>query len=129
MEIDGLEPEKAKRNQGDFVCPICEPRFTRKEGVNYHFPSCVEKYGNPEGKSWNEHPSCSGKDEANEAPASKKRRLEIVTSRLSVHAQPRALPRPIIAPTGTRKLRSISIGLNLSDHLTEQPIRPSDEDA
>ena len=103
--MDGLEPEKAKKSGGDFVCPICESRFTRKEGVNYHFPSCVEKYGNPEGKRWNEHPSCSGKDEANKAPASKKRRVEIVTSSSSVRPQPQALPRPTIVPTGTSKLR------------------------
>ena len=100
------EPEKAKRSQGDFVCPICESRFTRKEGVNYHFPSCVEKYGNPEGKNWSDHPSCSGKDEAKTAPVSKKQAIKLVTSGPSVRAHPQPLPRLILAPTGTRNLRS-----------------------
>ena len=106
-----MNPEKAKRNNGDFECPICESKFTRKEGVNYHFPSCVEKHGNPEGKRWNEHPSCSGKDEAKKAPASKKQTIEIVTSRPSAHARPQALPRPIIAPTGTRKPRTRQLAM------------------
>ena len=87
MELDGSEPEKAKRSGGDFVCPICESQFTRKEGVNYHFPSCVEKYGNPLGKSWNEHPSCSGKDEAKKAPASKEDKRTSTTSHRQLDVQ------------------------------------------
>ena len=53
------EPVKVNRNQGDVVCVICGSSFTRVEGVNYHFVSCVEKYGNPQGNKWNDHPSCS----------------------------------------------------------------------
>ena len=70
------KPEKAKRSGGDFFCPICDSSFTRSEGVNYHFPGCVEKYGNPQGYSWSDHPSCSSKKVAKEGPASKKRRTE-----------------------------------------------------
>ena len=54
-------PRKAARNNGDYVCIICQSRFTRFATVNFHFPGCVEKYGNPNGNHWNDHPSCAGK--------------------------------------------------------------------
>ena len=74
--------------------------------MNYHFPSCVEKYGNPKGKRWSDHPSCSGKKEANKASTSKKQTIEIATSPPSVRPGPQAVPRPINVSTGARKLRS-----------------------
>ena len=93
------KPEKAKRTLGDFFCPICESPFTRKEGVNYHFPSCVEKYGNPKGKRWNEHPSCSTKDEDSKGPASKKQKTEMVTSRHSARRAAHPSPLPSARPS------------------------------
>ncbi len=55
------EPKKAERDKGEFICPICGSNFTRAAGVNYHFASCVEKHGNPDRCSWDDHPSCQPK--------------------------------------------------------------------
>ncbi len=55
------EPKKAQRDKGEFICPICGSNFTRAAGVNYHFAGCVEKYGNPDRCSWDDHPSCKPK--------------------------------------------------------------------
>ena len=74
--------------------------------MNYHFPSCVEKYGNPKGKRWSDHPSCSGKKEANKVSTSKKQTIEITTSHPPARPQPQAQPRPTNVPTGTRKPRA-----------------------
>ncbi|KAF6227596.1 hypothetical protein HO173_012125 [Letharia columbiana] len=54
-------PEPAARSTGDYFCIICRSRFTRAEGVNYHFGSCVRRFGNPYGNRWNDHPSCAPK--------------------------------------------------------------------
>lgn len=54
-------PKTATRSKGDYLCIICGSRFTRAESVNYHFPACVEKYGNPQGNHWNDHPSCASR--------------------------------------------------------------------
>ena len=54
-------PKPAARSKGDFQCIICGSRFTRAEGVNYHFPGCVARYGNPEARRWDDHPSCASK--------------------------------------------------------------------
>ncbi len=54
-------PEKATRSKRDYLCIICGSRFTRAASVNYHFPRCVEKYGNPRGNRWNDHHSCGGR--------------------------------------------------------------------
>lgn len=51
-------PEKAARTKGDYFCIICGSSFTRAESINYHFPGCVERYGNPDGNHWNDHHSC-----------------------------------------------------------------------
>lgn len=53
------DPESAVRGQGEFICVICGSRFTRVSGVNFHFISCVEKFGNPRGNRWWDHPSCA----------------------------------------------------------------------
>lgn len=106
------EPEKAKRTKGDYFCPICESSFTRREGVNYHFPSCVEKHGNPEGRRWNDHPSCSTGQAADEAPVAKKLRLETPTSGSANPsdndrvAQSRALPLSGVVSRAPRVTRS-----------------------
>ena len=55
------EPKKVPRDKGDFCCIICGSNFTRVAGVNYHFPGCVERYGNPDSRRWNDHPSCTAK--------------------------------------------------------------------
>ena len=57
------EPKKAGRSGGDFFCIICGSSFTRVEGVNYHFPGCVRRFGNPDANSWYDHPSCSSASE------------------------------------------------------------------
>ena len=116
------EPKETKRDMGDYHCIICGSRFTRVEGVNYHFPKCVERYGNPQGNNWNDHPSCAGKksrkggrstdtDSDVQPPPSKRRCIVSLPSRLPTgdagrsnarapsppEAQPRAL-----APRATR---------------------------
>lgn len=45
-----------KGNQ-KFQCCLCERTFSRCHTVKAHFVVCVNRNGNPEGKSWNEHPS------------------------------------------------------------------------
>ena len=62
------KPEPAPRTSGKFVCIICRSKFTRAEGVNYHFPRCVEVHGNPLGNRWNDHPSCASR-KTRERPA------------------------------------------------------------
>ena len=52
------EPKKANRTEGKFHCIICGSRFTRVEGVNYHFPKCVRRHGNPNANNWYDHPTC-----------------------------------------------------------------------
>lgn len=52
------DPKVADRGKGEFICVICGSRFTRVSGVNYHFISCVEKFGNPRGNRWWDDPSC-----------------------------------------------------------------------
>ena len=64
-----MTPKKARRNKGEFFCIICDSSFTRRASVNYHFPSCVRKYGNPLGNSWNDHASCKDEEELEEAAA------------------------------------------------------------
>lgn len=54
-------PQSAKRIVGEFQCPICLSRFTRSEGVNFHFAACAEKHGNPHGHRWNDHLSCASR--------------------------------------------------------------------
>lgn len=56
------EPQPAARGKGGYYCLICRSRFTRAQGVNFHFARCVEKYGNPDGHRWNDDPSCKRKD-------------------------------------------------------------------
>ena len=55
-------PKEAARKEGNFRCPICCSRFTRREGVNYHFSSCARRHGNPNGYRWSSHPSCKNID-------------------------------------------------------------------
>lgn len=80
------EPKKASRKKGEFSCIICDSRFTRVEGVNYHFPGCVQRYGNPQGNCWNDHPSCAFKKTGEQdvaaaaiprSPSPEKKRLKI----------------------------------------------------
>ena len=52
---------KRVRFGGRFICIICGSNFTRAEGVNFHFERCVERFGNPAGNSWNDHPSCASR--------------------------------------------------------------------
>lgn len=52
------EPQEIPRNKGEFRCIICNSRFTRREGVNYHFSGCVREHGNPNGNRWFDHESC-----------------------------------------------------------------------
>lgn len=42
---------------GAFRCPRCHGRFTKPRSVKDHFIKCVNKYGNPAGLSWFDHPS------------------------------------------------------------------------
>lgn len=64
-----MTPKKAARGKGEFICIICDSRFSRRVGVNYHFPGCVRKYGNPLGNSWDDHGSCKDPKDLDEAPA------------------------------------------------------------
>lgn len=43
-----------------FECPRCRTRFSRRYTVKSHFPSCIEKYGNPDALKWNEDASMQG---------------------------------------------------------------------
>ncbi len=58
-----VTPQKAapvasvSKQNGPFRCPRCGGRFTRPRTVKDHFIKCVEKYGNPAGLSWWDHPS------------------------------------------------------------------------
>ncbi|KAL6720088.1 hypothetical protein ACLMJK_002009 [Lecanora helva] len=40
--------------RNDLQCPICESRFSRKDNVEYHFPTCVNHHGNPLGARWDD---------------------------------------------------------------------------
>lgn len=62
-------PKKARRDEGKFFCVICDSQFTRRASVNYHFPSCVRKYGNPLANRWDDHGSCRNQEVSNAAPA------------------------------------------------------------
>lgn len=59
--IRKAEPKKVVRSEGKFYCINCGSNFTRAEGVNYHFPGCVQKYGNPGSHNWNDHESCASR--------------------------------------------------------------------
>lgn len=63
-----MTPKKVARIKGGFYCIVCDSRFVRRVNVNYHFPGCVRKYGNPLGNSWNDHGSCQDQKELDEAP-------------------------------------------------------------
>ena len=61
-----LPPGEAPKQSGldrptdPFHCPICDCKFDRYHSVKSHFPSCVKRNGNPEGKYWLDHPSLRG---------------------------------------------------------------------
>lgn len=80
------EPKAAKRGTGDFYCIICDSRFTRIEGVNYHFPICAQEYGNPHSNRWNDHESCASKKAPKNAPAADP----------STHAQPSVAKKQVV---------------------------------
>ena len=105
-----------------FVCPICDSSFTCAEGVNYHFPGCVEKYGNPQGHSWSDHPSCSSKTAAKEGPASKKRRTETpsIPSDSNEVARVQTPSLPNILPTEPRVTRSRQAQMTAGIQVTSQ---------
>ena len=84
-------PKKAPRNKGDFFCIICDSSFTRRASVNYHFPRCVRKYGNPLGNSWDDHGSCKNEEELDEAAANYNPRT-IVSDILRVLGEHPTLP-------------------------------------
>ena len=54
------KPPVKRSNHGAFHCPRCDSQFTKSLGVNYHFESCVAKYGNPKSLKWSDHPSLEG---------------------------------------------------------------------
>lgn len=121
------EPEKANRSKGDYFCIICDSSFTRREGVNYHFPSCVEKHGNPEGHRWNDHASCSTGTTTEEAPAAEKRRITINVSSAKPSgtqrvAQPRAPPSSDSVAQVPRVTRSRQIQTNAQHQTSSQPV-------
>ncbi|CAD6580658.1 MAG: hypothetical protein ASARMPRED_000285 [Alectoria sarmentosa] len=132
------EPQKAKRTQGDFFCPICDSSFTRAEGVNYHFSACAKKHGNPQGHSWNSHPSCANRNSRKNGLAtasdphvqpstSKKINMENNSSESSsasssdsdevVQAQP--VPQPATLPGGYRPLPTGPRAAQSSTHIDE----------
>lgn len=38
----------------DFMCPLCDQSFGKKDHVKSHFPACVNRNGNPDGLRWDE---------------------------------------------------------------------------
>ena len=70
-----------------FFCPICDSSFTCAEGVNYHFLGCVEKYGNPQGRSWSDHP------QRRKGPLQRNDEPKILRSRVAVMKWPECRPR------------------------------------
>ncbi|MCJ1427672.1 hypothetical protein MMC29_005577 [Sticta canariensis] len=60
-EIQKPRPkEKSGSLNLKFECPRCSTRFSRRYSVKSHFPSCIERYGNPDALKWNEHASAKG---------------------------------------------------------------------
>lgn len=54
----GAAPSKSSSKvDGEFHCCLCGGTFSRKHSVKAHFVKCVDRNGNPDGKSWNDHPS------------------------------------------------------------------------
>ena len=52
-----IKPPVKNHRSGPFHCPRCDSKFVRPETVNYHFESCIAKYGNPKSLRWYDHPS------------------------------------------------------------------------
>ena len=60
-EIQKPHPkEKSGSLNLKFQCPRCSTRFSRRYSVKSHFPSCIERHGNPDALKWNEHASAKG---------------------------------------------------------------------
>ena len=49
-----------KRIGGQFFCSNCQMGFRSQSTVKEHFPSCVQKLGNPNRVRWIDHPSIKG---------------------------------------------------------------------
>ena len=133
------EPKKANRKEGDFSCIICGSRFTRVEGVNYHFPGCAQRYGNPQGNCWNDHPSCAFKKTGEQgvaaasrprSPSPVKKRPKIVLRMPKVsHVGPISTAsratrsRPALATSETQPKASIREAKSLSTSTDKLPRR------
>lgn len=51
------KPPVKRSTSGEFHCPRCDSQFTTSSSVNFHFETCIAKYGNPRSLRWNDHPS------------------------------------------------------------------------
>ena len=51
------KPPVKRSTHGEFHCPRCDSQYTTSNSVNYHFETCIAKYGNPKSLKWNDHPS------------------------------------------------------------------------
>lgn len=48
-------PSRAKDHTSlKFACPLCNTLFNKIDHVKAHFPSCVRRYGNPDGIRWSD---------------------------------------------------------------------------
>ena len=52
-----IHTPRSHKSAQEFYCPICGQGLTQWQSVKTHFPFCANKYGNPNGHSWYDHPS------------------------------------------------------------------------